>query len=86
MKSILDVYEEQVIMKTTRPGVHLRFYKPTIDQSPYVVQQITNLGVRDGRLKQYKREWKKILIKTHDRSEAVAVFNNKLTEFEKEKS
>jgi len=68
------VYDEHVVHKTAQDGVALRFFKPVADPD-FVVQKIVNPGVRDRRLREDKREWRKEMVRTPDRAEAVKVFN-----------
>lgn len=69
------VYDEHVVHKTAQDGVALRFFKPVADPD-FVVQKIVNRGVKDRRLSEDKREWRKEIIRTPDRAEAVKVFND----------
>lgn len=76
--------EEDVIRKTARAGVLLRLYRMETPGGLYVVQQIINAGKNDRRKKAASRERRTILIKTAGRAEAVAVFNEKMDEIERE--
>jgi len=78
-----DGYLEHEVRSTARHGVFLRLYRAR-PGAQFVVQQIFNAGEHDKRKKAAGREWRKILIKTADRAKAVAVFNNKMEEIERE--
>lgn len=66
---------EQHVRKAT-DGTIIRFFETS--QKRYTVQIIFNYGVRDKRLKEYKREKRIIIVKGVSREEAVSAFNAEL--------